>query len=47
MSNPSRVRVSGPLQSYAAGFRDELKRLGYRPNAASSQLQLMAHEPLA
>ena len=43
MSNPSRVRVSGPLQPYAAGFRDELKRLGYRPNAAGNQLQLMAH----
>ena len=43
MSSPSRVRVVGPLQPYVAGFRDELKRLGYRPNAASSQLQLMAH----
>lgn len=43
MGDPSRVRVTGPLQSYAAGFRDELRRLGYRPNAAASQLQLMAH----
>ncbi len=43
MSSPSRVRVVGPLQPYVAGFRDELKRLGYRPNAVSSQLQLMAH----
>ncbi len=43
MSKPSRVRVSGPLQPYAAGFRAELFRLGYRPNAASNQLQLMAH----
>lgn len=43
MSKPSRVRVSGPLQPYAAGFRAELFRLGYRPNAASDQLQLMAH----
>lgn len=43
MSKPSRVRVSGPLQSYVVGFREELKRLGYRPNAASNQLQLMAH----
>ncbi|MFV1962951.1 MAG: site-specific integrase [Acidimicrobiia bacterium] len=43
MSSPSRVRVSGPLEPYVARFRDELKRLGYRPNAVSSQLQLMAH----
>ena len=43
MSSPLRVRVVGPLQSYVVGFWDELKRLGYRPNAASSQLQLMAH----
>ena len=43
MGKPSRVGVSGPLQAHAAGFRDELKRLGYRPNAAASQLQLMAH----
>lgn len=43
MGNPSRVRVSGPLEPYAVGFRDELKRLGYRPNAASNLLQLMAH----
>ena len=43
MSNPLRVRVSGPLQPYVAGFRAELKRLGYRRNAAGNQLQLMAH----
>lgn len=43
MSSPSHVRVVGPLQPYVAGFWDELKRLGYRPNAVSSQLQLMAH----
>src|SRR6187200_2787534 len=27
--SPSRVRVSGPLQAYAAGFREELSSLGY------------------
>ena len=43
MARPSRVRVTGPLAPHAAGFRGELERLGYRPNAASSQLQLMAH----
>ena len=25
--SPSRVRVSGPLQAYTAGFREELLRL--------------------
>lgn len=43
MARPSRVRVIGPLAPHTAGFRGELERLGYRPNAASSQLQLMAH----
>jgi integrase/recombinase XerD len=43
MSDPSRVRVTGPLTPYAHGFAAELSRQGYRPNAAASQLQLMAH----
>ena len=43
MSNPSRVRVTGPLEPYASGFRQELAGQGYTPNAASNQLQLMAH----
>lgn len=43
MARPSRVRLTGPLTPYAAGFRRELERLGYTHNAASSQLQLMAH----
>lgn len=43
MGSPSRVRVTGPLAPYAGGFRQELSGLGYRPNAACSQLQLMAH----
>jgi integrase/recombinase XerD len=43
MAKPSRVRVTGPLAPHAAGFRGELKRLGYTPNAASNQLQLLAH----
>jgi hypothetical protein len=40
---PSRVRVSGPLVPYAAGFRAELEAQGYRPNAVCDQLRLMAH----
>lgn len=43
MADPSRVRMVGPLVSYAGGFRDELRGLGYRPNAAADQLRLMAH----
>ena len=43
MSNPSRVRMTGPLTPYAQGFAAELARQGYRPNAAANQLQLMAH----
>lgn len=43
MRDPSRVRVTGPLQQYAPGFVVELARLGYKPNAAACQLQLMAH----
>lgn len=43
MSDPSRVQVTGPLSACVAGFRDELAAQGYRPDAAASQLQLMAH----
>jgi integrase/recombinase XerD len=43
MGNPDRVRVIGPLAVFNSGFAAELVRLGYRPNAAANQLQLMAH----
>lgn len=43
MSHPSRVRLTGPLMSFAQGFAAELSRQGYRPNAAANQLQLLAH----
>lgn len=43
MSEPSRVRVSGPLEAFASGFAVELSRQGYRPVSAAFQLQLMAH----
>src|ERR671919_3120464 len=43
MARPSRVRVVGPLAPHAVGFRQRLQQLGYRSNAASNQLQLMAH----
>ena len=43
MGNPDRVRTIGPLSAFSSGFAAELVRLGYRPNAAANQLQLMAH----
>ncbi len=43
MSNPSQVQVTGPLVAYAAGFRAELEAQGYRPNAVSCQLYVLAH----
>ncbi|CAN5557880.1 site-specific integrase [soil metagenome] len=43
MHDPSRVRVSGPLQPHAAGYVLELARLGYTPLSAVLQLRLVAH----
>jgi integrase/recombinase XerD len=43
MMDPSRVRVTGPLEQYAPGFVAELVGVGYRPVSAAFQLQLMAH----
>jgi len=43
MRDPSRVRVSGPLEEYASGFAAELARVGYMRDAVACQLRLMAH----
>ena len=43
MRDPSRVRVAGPLEPYAEGFRGELAERGYSPDAAAVHLQLMGH----
>jgi integrase len=43
MSNPSRVRVSGPLVAYASGFRAELEAQGYRRKPVGDQLHVLAH----
>ncbi len=43
MGKPSSVQVAGPLATYSDGFRLELARQGFTANAASNQLQLMAH----
>jgi len=38
-----RVRMSGPLAPYAAGFAAELSRQGYTRSATQTQLRLLAH----
>ena len=43
MQDPSRARVTGPLQPYAEGFTAELARLGYTAESAYGQMLLMAH----
>jgi integrase/recombinase XerD len=43
MEDPSRARVTGPLVPYAAGFIEELARLGYTTQSACGQVLLMAH----
>ncbi|MGH2800201.1 MAG: tyrosine-type recombinase/integrase, partial [Thermoleophilaceae bacterium] len=43
MRDPSRVRLSGPLEPFAPGFAAELERQGYTPNSQGLQLQLAAH----
>jgi hypothetical protein len=43
MKDPSRVRVTGPLAPYAAGFAAELVAVGYRPASAAIHLRLLAH----
>jgi integrase/recombinase XerD len=42
MFDPSRVRVSGPLEGYAPGFVAELAGQGYTPLSATLQLRLVA-----
>jgi integrase/recombinase XerD len=39
----SGVRVTGPLEGFAAGFAVELEAAGYTPLSAANQLRLMAH----
>jgi integrase/recombinase XerD len=43
MLDPSRVRVSGPLERYAPGFLAGLVGVGYKRQSAAFQLQLMGH----
>ena len=41
--DPLRVRVTGPLAPFKAGFAEELRRLGYTPRSAETHLRLAAH----
>ena len=43
MREPSRVRVTGPLEPFADGFIAELEAAGYRPAAAVVQVRVLAH----
>jgi len=43
MTDLSRVRVTGPLEPFAAGFAAELVALGYASQPAAQQLRLLAH----
>lgn len=43
MSELSKVRMVGPLASYAEGFWDELVRLGYTPRTARDHAYVLAH----
>src|SRR5436190_20252118 len=43
MGEPPRVRVTGPLEPFAAGFIVELAEVGYRPAAAAVQVRVLAH----
>jgi integrase/recombinase XerD len=40
---PSRVEVAGPLAPFAAGFSEELGRLGYTRLSAANQVRVLAH----
>lgn len=43
VSDPSRVRFSGPLTMFAGGLADELAALGFATTSATNKLRLAAH----
>jgi integrase/recombinase XerD len=43
MHDPSRVRVTGPLEPFVVGFATALRVEGYTARGITGQLQLMAH----
>ena len=43
MTDPSRIRISGPLTIHVEEFAEKLTAQGYSDNAMGVQLRLMAH----
>jgi len=43
MGEPSRVRMTSPLEPFAAAFIAELQESGYRPAADAVQVRVVAH----
>ena len=43
MTDPSRIRIDGPLAEYAPDFAVELRSMGFGARAVVTQLRLMAH----
>lgn len=43
MGDPSRVRLTGPMEVYASGFAMKLAQSGYAKNSTANQLRLLAH----
>ena len=43
ISDPSRVRFTGPLAPFSSALAEELATLGYASTSATTQLQLAAH----
>jgi integrase/recombinase XerD len=43
ITDPSKVRFSGPLEPFACGLTEEFAGLGYTPTSAAIQLQFAAH----
>ncbi len=43
MGEPSRVRVTGPLEPFSAGLIVELQEAGCRPASAAMQVRVLAH----
>ncbi len=41
--DPTRFRVTGPLDAYASGFAMELTRVGYTRHSTADQLRVLAH----
>lgn len=43
MTGPTRVRITGPLAPFAAGFTAQLAEQGYTPGSTEAHVRLLAH----